>query len=203
MGRASGAVGVEQAEALERVGNPVRQNVGGDYRTYVVYHVPNPRGGRGTTIREATYNRPEDPFNRAESVRQIPPTDPDYQRLIGRRRDAEAANRVIDDHLYLRRAISLGAQGQLSISSATRSRKTRLPATAMAAETAARSRGVSNAYRRARPRPRRGRSHPGLPISPPTTEDPALGDYVDSRMRSVAEVCHRVRHRVRHIAPPS
>jgi hypothetical protein len=41
MGRASGAVGVEQAEALERVGNPVRQNVGGDYRTYVVYHVPN------------------------------------------------------------------------------------------------------------------------------------------------------------------
>jgi hypothetical protein len=132
MGRASGAVGVEQAEALERVGNPVRQNVGGDYRTYVVYHVPNPRGGRGTTIREATYNRPEDPFNRAESVRQIPPTDPDYQRLIGRRRDAEAANRVIDDHLYLRRAISLGAQGQLSISSATRSRKTRLPATAMA-----------------------------------------------------------------------
>ena len=32
-------------------------------------------------------------FNRPENVRQIPPGDPDYVRLIGRRSDAEAANR--------------------------------------------------------------------------------------------------------------
>jgi hypothetical protein len=105
--------GTEILVPLERVGNPVRHNPNGDYRTYVEYRVPSPRGGRGVTIREATYNRPEDTFNRAENLRQIPPGDPDYQRLIGRRSDAEAANRIIDDHLYLRRAISVGAQGQL------------------------------------------------------------------------------------------
>jgi hypothetical protein len=32
---------------------------------------------------------------------------------MGRRSDAEAANRQIDDHLYLRRARSLGARRQL------------------------------------------------------------------------------------------
>lgn len=57
--------------------------------------------------------RPNDTFNRPENIRQIPPGDPDYIRLIGRRSDAESANRTIDDDLYLRRAVSLGAQGQL------------------------------------------------------------------------------------------
>lgn len=32
---------------------------------------------------------------------------------MGRRSDAEASNRQIDDHLYLRRARSVGAQRQL------------------------------------------------------------------------------------------
>lgn len=39
--------------------------------------------------------------------------DPDYVRLIGRRSNAESGNQTIDDDLYLRRAVSLGTQGQL------------------------------------------------------------------------------------------
>jgi hypothetical protein len=63
---------------------------------------------------ERTNRKPDDEdFNRAENIRQIPPGDPDYDRLMGRRSDAEASNRVVDDHLYLRRARSLGARRQL------------------------------------------------------------------------------------------
>jgi len=98
---------------LERVGNPNRQNRDGTYRTYVEYRVTDPQGGKAQIIREPTYTREEDNFNRAENVRQIPPGDPDYERLKGLRSDAEAANRQIDDHLYLRRARSLGARRQL------------------------------------------------------------------------------------------
>jgi hypothetical protein len=65
-------------------------------------------------IRERTFRKPEDgDFNRAEHVRQIPPGDPDYERVYGRRSDAEAANWQVDDHLYLRRARSVGARRQL------------------------------------------------------------------------------------------
>ena len=98
---------------LERVGNPVRPNRDGTFRTYVEYRVPNPEGGKDQIIREPTYTRDTDSFNRAENIRQIPRGDPDYERLMGRRSDAEAANRQIDDHLYLRRARSLGARRQL------------------------------------------------------------------------------------------
>jgi len=51
--------------------------------------------------------------NRAENVRQIPPGDPSYQLVYGRREDAESINRAIDDHGYLQRARSVGAQRQL------------------------------------------------------------------------------------------
>ena len=59
------------------------------------------------------HERDEMWFNRAENIRQIPRGDPGYKRLMGRRSDAEAANRQIDDHLYLRRARSLGVRRQL------------------------------------------------------------------------------------------
>jgi hypothetical protein len=97
---------------LERVGNPVRPNHDGTFRTYVEYRVPDPGGRAPQIIRERTYTRVTDTFNRAENIRQIPRGDPDYERLMGRRSDAEAANRQIDDHLYLRRARSLGARRQ-------------------------------------------------------------------------------------------
>ncbi len=90
--------------ALERVGNPVRPNRDGTFRTYVEYRVPDPEGRAPQIIREPTYARATDTLNRAEIIRQIPRGVPDYERLIGRRSDAEAANRQIDDHLYLRQA---------------------------------------------------------------------------------------------------
>ena len=105
--------GTEIPVPLERVANIVRKNRNGTFRTYVEYSVPHPRGGKPHKIMEPTYNTPDDTFNRAENIRQIPPGDADYTRLMGRRSDAEAANRQIDDQLYLRRARSLGARRQL------------------------------------------------------------------------------------------
>jgi hypothetical protein len=99
---------------LKRVANPVRPNGGGTFRNYVECEVPDPRGGKPKRIMERTYQKPDDgDFNRPENIRQIPPGDPDYTRLMGRRSDAESSNRQIDDHLYLRRARSLGAKRQL------------------------------------------------------------------------------------------
>jgi hypothetical protein len=99
---------------LRRVGNPKRQNADGSFRTYVEYEVPDATGERFERIMERTNRKADDEdFNRAENIRQIPPGDPDYDRLMGRRSDAEASNRVVDDHLYLRRARSLGAKRQL------------------------------------------------------------------------------------------
>jgi hypothetical protein len=34
-------------------------------------------------------------FNRTENVRPIPPADPDFARLFGRRNDAESINRAL------------------------------------------------------------------------------------------------------------
>ena len=47
-------------------------------------------------------------FNRTEYVRAIPPSDPDFKALYGRRADAESINRGLEDSLYLRRAHSVG-----------------------------------------------------------------------------------------------
>jgi hypothetical protein len=105
--------GTPEAIPLERVGNLSRQNQSGDWRAYVEYDIPNPCGGAGRKIREPILQHDTDAFNRPELIRQIPVGDPDYDRLIGRRSDAESANRGIDDDLYLRRAASLGAAGQL------------------------------------------------------------------------------------------
>ena len=97
---------------LRRVGNPIRKN-NRTFRTYVEYEVPCPRGRDPQVIRAPTFSQEDDPFNVPENIRQIPPGDPDYERLMGRRSDAESANRGIDDQLYLRRARSLGARRQL------------------------------------------------------------------------------------------
>jgi hypothetical protein len=108
--------GTQVLDPLPRTGNPIRQNSDGTYRTYVEYLVTSPSGRATQTLREPTYNRPADDeagFNRAENVRQIPPGDPYYEKIKGRRSDAEAANREIENSLYLNRAHSLGARRQL------------------------------------------------------------------------------------------
>ena len=106
--------GTRFAVPLPRTMTRIIPNADGTFRTYVEYEVAHPRGGEPQTLRERTYNDPDkDSFNRAENIRQIPPGDPDYERLKGRRSDAEAANRQIDADLYLRRAHSVGAYRQL------------------------------------------------------------------------------------------
>ncbi len=105
--------GTPQPDPLKRIGNIARKNKNGEWRAYVEYLVPDPHGGAARKIRESILQSDTDTFNRPELIRQIPVGDPDYDRLIGRRSDAESANRGIDDDLYLRRAASLGAAGQL------------------------------------------------------------------------------------------
>jgi hypothetical protein len=51
-------------------------------------------------------------FNRTENVRPIPPSDPDFARLYGRRNDSESMNRAMEDTLFLGRAHSLGWRRQ-------------------------------------------------------------------------------------------
>lgn len=98
---------------LKRIGNITRKNKNGEWRAYVEYLVPDPFGSAARKIMEPILQGANDTFNRPELIRQIPAGDADYDRLNGRRSDAESANRGIDDHLYLRRAASLGAAGQL------------------------------------------------------------------------------------------
>ena len=47
-------------------------------------------------------------FNRTENVRPIPPSDPDFKEIYGRRSDSESINRGLEDTLYLGRAHSVG-----------------------------------------------------------------------------------------------
>ena len=68
-------------------------------------------GGRAPPGRNTRTPYAEDEkrkFNRTESIRQIPQSDPDFKRLYRRRNDAESINRALDDTLWLRRAHSVG-----------------------------------------------------------------------------------------------
>jgi hypothetical protein len=105
--------GKRNVQPLERVATLRRPNANGTWRFYVVYAVPDPRGGPPQIRREATTGPKISGRSRAENVRQIPPADPDYHRVAGQRSDAESINRHRDDDLYLRRARSVGAKRQL------------------------------------------------------------------------------------------
>jgi hypothetical protein len=88
-----------------------RKNSDGTWRMYNLWQAPD-----GSTFREPVIDTDDDKLrklNRAERLRSIPPTDPDYKELYGRRNDAEAQNRALDDSLWLGRAHSMGAQRHL------------------------------------------------------------------------------------------
>jgi len=75
--------------------------------------VPDHVGGGQITVR--LHQNEEDKarkFNRTENVRPIPPSDPDFPRLYGRRNDSESLNRGLEDTLFLGRAHSLGWRRQ-------------------------------------------------------------------------------------------
>ncbi len=85
----------------------------GLYRWYNDFRLPEHLGGGQITVR--LHQNDDDRkrrFNRTENVRPIPPADPDFPRLYGRRNDSESLNRALEDTLFLGRAHSLGWRRQ-------------------------------------------------------------------------------------------
>lgn len=97
---------------LERAKTERRGDAGG-YRFYNVYKLPPEYGGGQLRLR-LTGNQEDEQrdLNRAENLRAIPPSDPDFHGLFRRRNDAESLNRGIEDSLYSTRAHSVGAVAQ-------------------------------------------------------------------------------------------
>lgn len=86
-----------------------RKRLDGRYCWYVDWALPEHRGGGTVMLRhDQTSKDIADGFNRAEHLRIIPPSDPDYDRLYGRRNDTESGHRVLDDSLWRERAPHLG-----------------------------------------------------------------------------------------------
>lgn len=86
-----------------------RRGKPGMFRWYNEYRLPGLYGGQTVTVR--LHGDDEDvarKFNRTENVRPIPPSDPDFKGLYGRRNDSESINRGLVDTLYLGRAHSIG-----------------------------------------------------------------------------------------------
>lgn len=98
---------------LERIRTHRARSKSGTYRWYNDHRLPAEHGGGTITVRlhgnnDDTRRR----FNRTENVRPIPADDPDFDRLYGRRNDAESINRHLDDTLWLGRAHSVGRYRQ-------------------------------------------------------------------------------------------
>jgi hypothetical protein len=100
--------------ALERTKLEPRRNADGTWRWYGVYAVPDHAGGGTIRVRlDTTDEDRKRKFNRAEHLRPIPPSDPEYAALYARRSDAESINRALDDTSWLGRAHSVGRGRQL------------------------------------------------------------------------------------------
>lgn len=121
----AGAIGiVEFSESGEGHFVPLRRKrihrnraKSGLYAWYQDYVLPHPYGGGVITVRlHANEVDAARRFNRAENVRPIPPSDPDFPSLYSRRNDSESLNRALDDSMFLGRAHSLGhARQQVEI----------------------------------------------------------------------------------------
>jgi hypothetical protein len=129
---------------LERTKIEPRPNADGTWRWYGNYTVPDHAGGGTLRVRlDTTDDDRRRDFNRAEHLRPITPSDPEYQHLYARRNDAESINRALDDSSWLARAHSAGRDRQLlnllgyaiAVNSIAldRHRKTNAPPTALAA----------------------------------------------------------------------
>jgi hypothetical protein len=96
-------------EQLRRIRTHRTRAKGGAYRWYNDYRLPQRVGGCIVTVRlHANEQDRTKRFNRAENVRPVPPSDPDFARLYARRNDAESINRNLEDTMFLGRAHSLG-----------------------------------------------------------------------------------------------
>jgi hypothetical protein len=99
---------------LERIKTERRaSDSAGTHRFYNVYRLP-PEYGGGTRRLRLTGNEEDAQrgLNRAEHLRAIPPSDPDFRGLFRRRNDVESLHRGIEDSLYWSRAHSVGAVAQ-------------------------------------------------------------------------------------------
>ena len=93
---------------IERIRNQRFERAGG-FRWYAQYRLPLELGGGEITLRlQGNDEDAKKKLNRAENLRAIPRTDPDFARLYVRRGDAESLNRALEDTLYLNRAHSEG-----------------------------------------------------------------------------------------------
>ena len=102
-----------QFQPLARIRTHRIKDGSGLFRWYNDYRLPEYLGAGQITVR--LHQDDEDrarKFNRTENVRPIPPSDPDFPRLYGRRNDSESLNRSLEDTLFLGRAHSLGAARQ-------------------------------------------------------------------------------------------
>ena len=87
-----------------------RKDRSGNFRWYNEYKLVD---GNTVMVRlDTTDEDKERKLNRSENLRQLPPGDPDFKRLYGRRADAESINRGLDDSMFLGRAHSKGAKRQ-------------------------------------------------------------------------------------------
>lgn len=103
--------GEQELTELRRVRTTRRDGKGGAFRWYNEYALPE--GGTVTVRIDTTDEDVARKLNRAENVRQIPPTDADFKRIYRRRSDIESINRNLEDTLFLNRAHSKGARRQL------------------------------------------------------------------------------------------
>ncbi len=95
---------------LARIRTHRKHDRSGKFRWYNDYRLPD--GGQVTVRLHGNDEDRARKLNRAENVRPIPPTDPDFDTLFRQRNDAESINRALDDTLHLRRAHSVGHRRQ-------------------------------------------------------------------------------------------
>jgi hypothetical protein len=115
-----GALGIgELNDRGERIFRPLRRvrtqryPGGRGWRWYNQYALPDEFAKREINVRlHGDDSDAKRRFNRAENLRAIAPSDPDFDRLYALRPDAESLNRSIEDSLYLKKAHSVGRHRQ-------------------------------------------------------------------------------------------
>ena len=93
---------------IEHVRNQRFERAAG-FRWYAQYRLPVEFDGKEITVRlDVSDEDAKRKLDRAEDLRAIPRSPPDFARLYARRGDAESVNRALEDTLYLNRAHSEG-----------------------------------------------------------------------------------------------
>ena len=107
--------GEQQLQPLERVTSHYRDNTDGTATLYVIWRIPDtapvPPKQRHATVRirhNATDTELTTGRLRTRALRPIPPADPDFDALFGRREDTESMHNHLKDTLHGRRARSIG-----------------------------------------------------------------------------------------------